>query len=83
MRWDSSRGLHQGQQTFNGCTNRPNRELHPTYVRSSNYTCNAGAIHRERPLLGSAESATNDQNWVYAAANLTVGIAPIADAGLA
>ena len=29
---------------------RPNRELHPTYVRSSNYPCNAGAIHRERRL---------------------------------
>ncbi len=30
MRWDSARGLHQGQQSFTGCINRPNRELHPT-----------------------------------------------------
>jgi hypothetical protein len=63
MEWDPARGLHQGQQSFTDCANRPNRGLHPTYVRTSNYPCNAGAIHRgairrERPLVGGGEVTT-------------------------
>ena len=46
--WDPVRGPHQGQQSKVDCINRPNRRLLPTNANTSNFSCNAGAIHRRR-----------------------------------
>ena len=46
--WDPVRGPHQGQQSKVDCINRPNRRLLPTNANTSNFSCNAGAIHRGR-----------------------------------
>ena len=48
--WDPVRGPHQGQQSKVDCINRPNRRLLPTNANTSNFSCNAGAIHRRRSL---------------------------------
>jgi hypothetical protein len=48
--WDPVRGPHQGQQSKVDCINRPNRRLLPTNANTSNFACNAGAIHRRRSL---------------------------------
>jgi ribosomal protein L44E len=47
--WDPARGYHQGQQSGNGCINRPDTRLHPTNAPDRQIaTCNAGAIHTRR-----------------------------------
>ena len=45
---DPVRGPHQGQQSKADCINRPDRRLLPTNANTSNFSCNAGAIHRRR-----------------------------------